>query len=105
MTVSVSIPRSAAALLLLVAAAACLPKKEAAGTPAETPPPAEGAEACGAAGLQFLVGTSVGSLDASKLPSPRRVIFPGQAVTMDFRADRLNVEIGKDDKVSRVFCG
>jgi hypothetical protein len=33
------------------------------------------------------------------------VIFFGQAVTMDFRAERLNVEIGKDDKVARVFCG
>ncbi len=104
MTVSVSIPRSAAALLLLVATAACLPKKEAE-TAAETPPPAAEAGSCGAAGLQSLVGTSVGSLDAGKLPSPRRVIFPGQAVTMDYRTDRLNVEIGKDDKVARVFCG
>lgn len=62
-------------------------------------------DACGAAGLQTLVGTSVGTLDPSTLPEPRRIIFPGQAVTMDLVAERLNVEIGADDQVSRVYCG
>jgi hypothetical protein len=63
------------------------------------------ADACGASGRQALVGTSVGELDASALPEPRRVIFPGQPVTMDVRAERLNIEIGPDDRVARVFCG
>jgi len=62
-------------------------------------------DACGASGMQNLVGASVGTLDPATLPSPHRVIFPGQPVTMDFRADRLNVEIGADDKVARVYCG
>lgn len=62
-------------------------------------------DACGAAALQPLVGTSVGTLDPATLPEPRRIIFPGQAVTMDFAAERLNVEIGPDDAVARVYCG
>lgn len=95
--------RTAAALALLAAAAACTPKDGE--TQTADAGPATGENACGAAELQSLVGTSVGSLDPATLPEPRRVIFFGQAVTMDFRADRLNVEIGKDDKVARVFCG
>ena len=95
--------RTAAALALLAAAAACTPKDGE--TQIADAGPAAGENACGAAELQSLVGTSVGSLDPATLPEPRRVIFFGQAVTMDFRADRLNVEIGKDDKVARVFCG
>ena len=85
---------------LLATLAACAEQPAAEGETA-----AGGEDACGAAGLQSLVGTSVGALDASALPEPRRVIFPGQPVTMDFRQERLNVEIGPDDKVARVFCG
>lgn len=103
MTVSAIRPAFAAALLITTAA--CLPNREGAEATAEATPPAAGEDACGASGLQSLVGTSVGSLDANALPSPRRVIFPGQAVTMDFRADRLNVEIAPNDKVARVYCG
>jgi len=64
-----------------------------------------GEDACGASGLQGLVGTSVGELQAASLPENRRIIFPGMGVTMDFRAERLNVEIGGDDRIARVFCG
>lgn len=62
-------------------------------------------DACGAAGLQGIVGTSVGELQAASLPENRRIIFPGMAVTMDFQPERLNVEIGSDDRIARVFCG
>ena len=34
-----------------------------------------------------------------------RVIRPGQAVTMDYRADRLNVEIDSADTITAVRCG
>ncbi len=89
-----------AAALILAALAACAP-----GAPGAPDAAAGGDDACGAAALQALVGTSVGTLDPAALPDPNRVIFPGQAVTMDFRAERLNVEIGTDDRVARVFCG
>jgi hypothetical protein len=66
---------------------------------------ASGDDACGASGLQGIVGTSVGELQAASLPENRRIIFPGMAVTMDFQAERVNVEIGTDDRIARVFCG
>jgi len=34
-----------------------------------------------------------------------RVIRPGEAVTKDFRPDRLNVELDEEENVSRVYCG
>ena len=34
-----------------------------------------------------------------------RVIGPGDAVTMDFRDDRLNLEIDADGKIVRARCG
>jgi Peptidase inhibitor I78 family len=62
-------------------------------------------DACGAAARQDLVGTSVGNLDAGSLPENRRVIFPGMAVTEDFAPGRLNVEVGPEDRITRVYCG
>lgn len=63
------------------------------------------ADACGASGFQNLVGTSVGALDPATLPEPRRIVFPDQSVTTDFVEERLNVEIGANDQVARVYCG
>jgi hypothetical protein len=34
-----------------------------------------------------------------------RAIRPGEAVTMDFRPDRLNVEIGAGGRIERLRCG
>ena len=34
-----------------------------------------------------------------------RVIEPGQPVTMDFRADRLNVEVDDGNAIVRITCG
>ena len=34
-----------------------------------------------------------------------RAISPGDAVTMDFRADRLNIEIGADGRIQHFRCG
>jgi hypothetical protein len=34
-----------------------------------------------------------------------RVIKPGMAVTMDFREDRVNVEVDADNRVIAVRCG
>lgn len=64
-----------------------------------------GEDECGATAHQNLVGTGAGALDPGALPAGTRVIFPGMPVTMDFRAERMNVEVGSGDKVARVFCG
>ena len=34
-----------------------------------------------------------------------RVIKPGMAVTMDYRGDRLNIDVDADNRVTRVHCG
>ena len=34
-----------------------------------------------------------------------RVVYPGQATTRDFHAGRITVEVGGNDRVSRVYCG
>ena len=34
-----------------------------------------------------------------------RVIRPGDAVTMDYRQDRLNIELDADGKIVRFNCG
>ena len=62
-------------------------------------------DACTAANLQHLVGAPATAADAISAPSDMRIIRPGQAVTMDFRADRLNIELDEDDQISRIFCG
>ena len=62
-------------------------------------------DSCGAAERQILVGQSASVLDPATLPAGTRVIFPGMAVTMDLRQERLNIEVGGKDKIARVFCG
>lgn len=34
-----------------------------------------------------------------------RIINPGDVVTMDFRPDRLNIEIGTDGRIKAIRCG
>lgn len=34
-----------------------------------------------------------------------RPIAPGQAVTREYRADRINVELDRDNRIVRVYCG
>lgn len=66
---------------------------------------AEVADACGAGALQGLVGQPLAALDAVRVTGPLRVIAPGMAVTMDFRADRLNVEHDAARVITRISCG
>lgn len=85
-----------AAVLLL----GCVPQS---GSPPAEPLPVE--DACGAAGLQGLVGQSEEALATLSLAAPARVIRPGMAVTMDYRAERLNIELDSQGRIIRIFCG
>lgn len=59
---------------------------------------------CGAASLQHLVGAPLP--DDFAPPDPARVFDRGDPVTMDFRPERLNVELDPESRrVDRVFCG
>lgn len=73
----------------------------------DTPPPADTADACGAAALQSLVGQDRAAvIEAGLTPDRKTRIFgPGAALTMDFREDRVNVELDAADRVVRIYCG
>lgn len=59
---------------------------------------------CAASKYETLIGTPADAADfsAEKLV---RIIAPGTAVTMDYRADRLNVETDEAGIITRVYCG
>ncbi len=71
-------------------------------TPPPEPLPDGGT--CGAAGYASLVGRP---LAAVTLPAelPQRVIRPGEMVTMEFRADRLTIEVDEAGTITAVRCG
>lgn len=90
------------ALLLPLAFAACV-EGEAPPDPGVITPPVLGS--CGAEELQDLVGRPASVLHTMKFGTETRIIRPGMAVTMDYREDRLNIEIDAAEKISRVNCG
>ena len=61
-------------------------------------------DACGADGYQTIVGSP---LAAVTLPADlgARIIQPGTAVTTDYNAERINIEVDVDGRITRVFCG
>jgi len=95
--------KAALGLGALALLAACETIPGLGGTETAALPP--GGDACGAAARQDLVGQSVAVLNTADLPEGRRIIFPGMAVNMDFQAERLNIEVGQNDRIARVFCG
>ena len=61
---------------------------------------------CGAADAhQDWVGQRVDVLNDADLPEDTRVLFPTTPATMDYREDRMNVEVDKADTIARVYCG
>ena len=60
---------------------------------------------CGADDLQYLVGQPGVVLDGMRFSQDVRVIQYGMAVTMDYRADRLNFWLDRRDVIERVVCG
>lgn len=92
--------RSMALLLAPVALMACVTE------PLPAPPVTDPmGPACGAEGLQGLIGQPQTVLAAMKFANPTRVIEPGMAVTMDYSPTRLNIWIGEDGRIERVTCG
>ena len=90
--------RRIATLAAAVAAlAACLP-----GAP---PPAAMPEDACGASGLQHLVGRPEAEAQGLSAPGAVRIIRPGMAVTMDYSPYRLNFWLDRRDVIERVVCG
>jgi hypothetical protein len=84
--------------------------------PSDSPEPEPGADpapaidACGAAKLsayrdQPFAGETRARIEGAIGHNRIRVIRPSDAVTMDFRADRLNIEIGANGRIERLHCG
>lgn len=73
----------------------------------ESPPPSAPTrpDTCGIASHQNLIGLSHSDLLRIEILGPVRVIRPGRAVTMDFRADRLNIMLNEGEIVTAVSCG
>ena len=94
----------AMALLLPFAFAACV-EGTVSPDPGMTDDPLPPATGCGAPELQYLVGQSETILQRMKFANRVRIIHPGMAVTMDYSADRLNIEIDETGKIARVSCG
>ena len=87
--------------LAFVALAAC----QMGGEPGPAPLPGDDPNACGANALGHLVGQPESVLAAMTFPAPTRIIHPGEAVTMDFSASRLNILIDASGRISQVSCG
>ena len=64
-----------------------------------------GPDACGAAGMQDLLGQDRGVLAAMTLPTGTRVITPGMAVTEDYSASRLNIDLDAQGRITGIWCG
>ena len=84
------------ALLPLLALAACVEPAP----PVSEPDP----DLCNALAMQGLVGQPASVLQTMMLKAGTRVINPGDAVTMDFRPDRMNVEIGANGRIEKIAC-
>ena len=80
--------------------------------PGTGPGPVQPAD-CGAEALQDRIGLPVTGTTAEDVRiagqpvvsrGTVRVIRPGQPVTMDFRAERLNLEVDASGNLARAYC-
>ncbi|HHC29057.1 MAG TPA: hypothetical protein ENK80_00590 [Rhodobacterales bacterium] len=52
-----------------------------------------------------LVGQPQSAAEGIFYGGEMRIIRPGMAVTLDYSPSRMNVEIGADGQIVRIFCG
>lgn len=96
----------AAALAGATALTACAP----AGAPETAPAPPMVEADCGAASLGSYIGTpgsdaALAAIRSWRGDKPVRVLTPGAMMTMDYRADRLNIELDDKGVIAAVRCG
>ncbi|MGE0045151.1 MAG: I78 family peptidase inhibitor [Hyphomonadaceae bacterium] len=94
-----------ASIALLALLAACTQTLAETNGSAPAPPQQEQTEnACGAERYQSLVGQPRASIDEGALPDPHRIVCHGCAMTMDYRPDRLTIQLGPNEIVESVRC-
>ena len=89
--------RDMTALIFLFAITGCQPT-----SPVTTPP---NRMECVLGEYHKLKWLPVDVLQTQTLPKDTRIIYPDTAVTMDYSTDRLNFQIGKTNRIERIFCG
>ena len=62
-------------------------------------------DACGAVELQGYLGLAIEEMDVANYSDSYRVIRPGDAVTLDYRVERLNVYLDESDRIETITCG
>ncbi|MGC1176056.1 I78 family peptidase inhibitor [Polaromonas sp.] len=92
---------------LVVLAGCAAPGTPSTGSPMPPPPPGT---ACNAEGAQFAVGkrAAASTVEEARQRSGSymaRVLWPKQVVTMEFNAQRLNLDVDAAGVVQRVRCG
>lgn len=108
-----SAPRSLlVALLVGLAGTACASAPPTLAPATHAPPPAteEPPMICQAAKGQWAVGQTADEAVVAKVladtTSERvRIIRPGMAVTMDFREERVNLDVNAENRILAVRCG
>jgi hypothetical protein len=93
--------------IALAACAACAPVQQATETPTATPPTGP---RCDATKVQSFVGrmgdpATVERAKAGAGAEAVRRYETGSVLTMDFRADRLNVEVDAGGRIVKLGCG
>ena len=87
-----------AILLLLTACGTTAP------APSVPPLPPLAQDTCNAAQYSALIGQDATALERVLILSQVRVIRPGQAVTMDFRPERINFNVDATNRIVSISC-
>jgi hypothetical protein len=95
---------------LLIALTAALMAGACAIDGAQPPETAKPVTTCQAERVQYLVGRMITDRTAAAAKrgahtEQLRIILPDTAVTMDFRPDRLNIDVRQDKVILRIHCG
>lgn len=97
--------------LMLVALTGCIPPANPpAEGPSASPPVSSEPTSCGAEHVRHVVGkerTPALAEEVARRSGAKAIrwISPGMAVTMDYREDRLNVDLDDRDVITGVRCG
>lgn len=86
-------------LVAMLTLAAC--RDEMTETPADVAP----GQMCPAAAQAGLIGQPASVLETMRFADPVRILRPGTAMTMDYRAERMNIYIDADEKIEKLTCG
>ena len=97
-------------LLAILPLAACSHAGSSTARETAPPPAADGPHECRPDKLEAFTGKTADEATIKKLVADSgargaRVVKPGMAVTMDFRQDRVTVQVDAQNRIERASCG